>query len=102
MQQCADIYLLRSNYTYYTSLQRGPIGPRWREVAVLVLWFVPEVAVTVFSTPDDRCGDTRNMYSDFAVNKYLHTVVSGWIFINITNTHIRETSGGFPFVPTAS
>jgi len=27
--------------------------------------------------------DTRNMYSDFAVNKYLHTVVSGWIFINI-------------------
>jgi hypothetical protein len=26
---------------------------------------------------------TRNMYSDFAVNKYLHTVASGWIFINI-------------------
>jgi hypothetical protein len=25
--------------------------------------------------------DTRNMYSDFAVNKYLHTVASGWIFI---------------------
>jgi len=24
------------------------------------------------------------MYSDFAVNKYLHTVVSGWIFINIS------------------
>jgi len=22
-------------------------------------------------------------YSDFAVNKYLHTVASGWIFINI-------------------
>ena len=34
-----------------TSLQCGPIGPRWREVA----------AVTVFSTPDDRCCDTRNM-----------------------------------------
>ena len=34
-----------------TSLQRGPIGPRWREVA----------AVTVFSTPDDGCCDTRNM-----------------------------------------
>jgi len=35
-----------------TSLQRGLIG---REVAV------PEVAVTVFSTPDNGCCDTRNM-----------------------------------------
>ena len=31
------------------------IRPRWREVAV------PEAAVTVFSTPDDGCCDTRNM-----------------------------------------
>jgi len=38
-----------------TSLQRDPIGSRWREVAV------PEAAVTVFSTPDDGCCDTRNM-----------------------------------------
>ena len=38
-----------------TSLQRGPIRPRWREIAV------PEAAVTVFSTPDDGCCDTRNM-----------------------------------------
>jgi len=38
-----------------TSLQRGLIRPRWREVAVL------EAAVTVFSTPDDGCCDTRNM-----------------------------------------
>jgi len=38
-----------------TSLQRGLIRSRWREVAV------PEVAVTVFSTPDDGCCDTRNM-----------------------------------------
>ena len=30
-----------------TSLQRGLIRPRWREVAV------PVAAVTVFSTPDD-------------------------------------------------
>jgi len=36
-----------------------------------------------FSTPHDECCDTRNMYSDFAVNKYLHTVASGWIVINI-------------------
>ena len=35
-----------------TSLQRGLIRPRWREVAV------PEAAVTVFSTPDDGCCDT--------------------------------------------
>ena len=78
MQQYADIYLL---YMFRasqhpssgvlktvtaasgtaTSLQRGPIGPRWREVAVPVLWPVPEVAVTVFITPDDWCCDTRNM-----------------------------------------
>ena len=44
-----------------TSLQRGLIRPRWREVAVPVLWPVPEAAVTVFSTPDDGCCDTRNM-----------------------------------------
>jgi len=44
-----------------TSLQRGPIWPRWREVAAAVLWPVPEVAVTVFSTPDDGCCDTGNM-----------------------------------------
>jgi len=56
---------------------------RWREVAVPVLWPVPEAAVTVFSTSDDGCFNTRNMYSDFAVNKYLHTVASGWICINI-------------------
>ena len=65
-----------------TSLQRGPIRPR-REEAAPVLWPVLETAVTVFNTPDDGCCGTRNMYSDFAVNKYLHTVASGWIFINI-------------------
>jgi len=35
-----------------------PIWPRWREVAVPILWPVPEAAVTVFSTPDDGCCDT--------------------------------------------
>ena len=30
-------------------------------VAVPILWPVPEAAVTVFSTPDDGCCDTRNM-----------------------------------------
>ena len=43
-----------------TSLQ-VPIRPRWREVAAPVLWPVPEATVTVFSTPDDGCHDTRNM-----------------------------------------
>ena len=43
----------------------------------------------MFSTPDDGCCDTRNMYSSFAVNKYLHTVASGWIFINILLTYFQ-------------
>ena len=80
----------RSKLHYTASGIITPIGvmipddrPRCREVAVPVLWPVPEVAVTVFSTPDDECCDTRNMQSDLAVNKYLHTVASGWIFINI-------------------
>jgi len=64
MQQYADTYLLKTvtaasgtghNTGTATSLQRGLIRPRWREVVV------PEVAVTVFSTPDDGCCDTRNM-----------------------------------------
>ena len=44
-----------------TSLQRGLIWQHWREVAVPILRPVPEAAVTVFSTPDDGCCDTRNM-----------------------------------------
>jgi len=44
-----------------TSLQQGLIKPHWREVAVPVLWPVPEATLTVFSTPDDRFCDTRNM-----------------------------------------
>ena len=85
-----------------TSLQRGLIGTRWREVALPLLWTVPEAAVTVFSTPDDGCCDNRNMYSDFAVNKYLHTVASGWIFINMTTQHspktyIQACDSGFEF-----
>jgi len=92
MQQYADIYLLQSHSTCFGCT--APIirsakncnrnrRPRWREVAVPKLWPVPEVAVTIFSTRDDECCDTRNMYSDFAVNKYLRNVACGWIFINI-------------------
>ena len=74
---------LRYQYLPHDSQKPVPIRQRWREVAVPILWPVPEVTVTVFSTPDDGCCDTRNMKSDFAVNKYLHTVASGWICINI-------------------
>jgi len=86
MQQYADTYLLHSHSTCFgcqRTLQRGQIWPRWREVAVPILWPVPEAGVTVFSTPDDGYVDTRTMYSELAVNKYLHTVASGWIFVNI-------------------
>jgi len=88
MQQYADIYLLQKSLYMFrvsqhpstgvlktvtatsgtgdntgtaTALQRDKIGPRWRAVAVPVLSPVPEVAVTVFSTPVDGCCDTRNM-----------------------------------------
>jgi len=47
-----------------------------------------EAAVTAFTTPDDGCCDTRNMQRDFAVNKYLLNVASGWNFIN---TELRCT-----------
>ena len=44
-----------------TSFHRGlirtavRIGPRWKEVTVPLPWHTPEVADTVFSTPDDGC-----------------------------------------------
>jgi len=72
------------NFGTATSLQLGLIRPRWREVSV------PEAAVTVFSTPDDGCCDTRNMYNDFAVNKYLHAVASGWNFLLTLNCDARN------------
>jgi len=87
MQQYADIYLLQSLYIFRvsqhpssgvlktvsatsgishgtgtaTSFHRGLIRPRWKEVVVPVPWPIPEVADTVFSTPDDGCCDTRYM-----------------------------------------
>ena len=73
------------------SHKQAPIRPRWREVALPILWPVPEAAVTVFSTPDDGCCDTRDMKSDFAVNKHLYTVASVWIFINTEFLCITHT-----------
>ena len=43
------------------SFQRGLFRPRWKEVALPVSCPIPEVADTVFSTPDDGCCDARNM-----------------------------------------
>jgi len=44
-----------------TSLQRGLIGTGLCDSHKPVPIRPPEVAVTVFSTPDDGCCDTRNM-----------------------------------------
>jgi len=41
------------------------------------------VAVTVFSAPDDGRCDARNMQSDSAVNKCLHTVASSWTLLTL-------------------
>ena len=40
---------------------RDPDQTTLEEVAVPVLWPIPEVAVTVFSAPDDGRWDARNM-----------------------------------------
>jgi len=37
-----------------TSFHRGRIRPRWKEVTAPLPWHTPEVADTVFSTPDDK------------------------------------------------
>jgi len=50
------------NISTATSLQRGEVGTESRYVHA-----VPEAAVAVFSTPDNGCGDTRNMEGDCAV-----------------------------------
>ena len=49
MQQYADIYSLPCHSTPVR------IRPRWKEVTVPLPWHTPEVADTVFSTPDDEC-----------------------------------------------
>jgi len=74
-------YLYRYSPPTRSDRDRVPIRPRWRGVAVQVVWPVPEAAGTVFNTPDDGCCDIQNMSSSFAVNKYLLTVVYlGFLF----------------------
>ena len=67
---CATIFL------------RDLIMPRWRKVVAQILWLVPEAAVTVLCSPDYGCdGHPKHVESDFAVNKYPHTVASRWILL---------------------
>jgi len=42
--------------------------------------------------------DTRNMYSNFVVNKYLHTVASCW-FLLIYNSHLSTVLRSFVYNP---
>ena len=106
MQQYAGVYLLQNHSTCFgcpshppsgvhktvtaasgtatTFYQRGRIWPCWRKVVAQILWPVPEAAVTVLCTPDGGCdGHPKHVESDFAVNKYLHTVASCWMLINL-------------------
>ena len=65
-----------------TFLQRGLIRPRWRKFLAQKLWPVPESSVTVLCSPDDGCdGHPKHVETDFAVNKYLHTLASFWILL---------------------
>ena len=51
-------------------------------VVAQTVWPVPEGAVTVLCSPDDGCnGHPKHVESDFAVNKYLHTVAACWILL---------------------
>jgi len=109
MQKYAGIYLLKNHSTCFwcpshppsgvhktvtaasgtghsiwvtTFLQRRLFRPRWRKVVAQILWPVPEAAVTVLYTPDDGCdGRPKHVVSDFAINKYLHTVACYWILL---------------------
>jgi len=52
------LVLLLPSYVVWSGLQTRPCR---RGVVVQVVRPVPEVAGTVFDTPDDGCCDTRNM-----------------------------------------
>jgi len=56
-----SLYMFRVSRTHHQeyipqdSLTPIRIRPRWKEVTVPLPWHTPEVADTVFSTPDDGC-----------------------------------------------
>ena len=75
-------YSLR--YCAVTSLQRGQAWPRWREVAALKIWPVPEAVVTVLCTPDDGCGwHPKHVEWTCRIINRLLCVASRWTIINI-------------------
>ena len=63
-KNCNRILQYTSYYLYRYSPPTWPDSPdhaTLEEVALPVLWPVPEAAVTVFSTPDNGCCGARNM-----------------------------------------
>jgi len=68
-------YLFTAKLLYMFRVSQHPLSR--------VLKTVPAASGTVFNTPDDGYCDTRNMYSSFAVNKYLHTVASVGFLLTI-------------------
>ena len=64
-----------------TFCQRCLIRPRWQKVVALILWPIPEAAVTVWGTPDDGRGRRPKHVEKVCSNKHLHTVASCWILL---------------------
>ena len=79
-----------------TFLQLGQIWPLWRKVVA-----VPEAAFTVLCTPDGGyVGHPKHVESDFAVNKYLHTLASCWILLILSyDVRNHEYKIGYIDVP---
>jgi len=56
-----SLYIFRVSQHPSSVVLKTVTAASGREVTVPVLWPVPEAAFTVFSTPEDGCGDSRNM-----------------------------------------
>ena len=86
MKQYA-VYLFQCKTTLHVSgVLRGQVRswPRWREVAALTLWLVPEAVVTVSCTPDDGCARyPKHVERSCGTINRLHTIASCWTVINI-------------------
>jgi hypothetical protein len=108
MQQYAGIYLLQNHSTYFgcpshtssgvhktvtaasgtghstwvtTLLQRDQIDHVGGRLLPRYYGLYQRLLLQFFVLMRMGAMDTRNMLSDFVVNKYLHTVASCWIFL---------------------
>jgi len=73
-------YSLR--YCAATSLQRGQVWLRWREVAAQKIWPVPEAVVTILCAPDDGCGwNSKHVEWTCRIIYRLLCVASRWTII---------------------